>query len=88
MMVQFRTIAGHSRVFDPVPTCTGVGPVWVTSVPGCAPPWPRGVAPCSTTPIFFPTTMTSFPDYYRILNIQKSATADEIRQAYKKESLK
>ena len=32
--------------------------------------------------------MTSFPDYYRILNIQKSATADEIRQAYKKESLK
>ncbi|TCD67035.1 hypothetical protein EIP91_000655 [Steccherinum ochraceum] len=32
--------------------------------------------------------MSSFPDYYAILNVSKVATTDEIRQAYKKESLK
>ncbi|KAL0951014.1 hypothetical protein HGRIS_007755 [Hohenbuehelia grisea] len=30
----------------------------------------------------------SLPDYYKLLNITKSATQDEIRQAYKKESLR
>jgi curved DNA-binding protein CbpA len=29
-----------------------------------------------------------FPDYYLVLNIDKSATTEEIRQAYKKESLR
>ncbi|KIJ68304.1 hypothetical protein HYDPIDRAFT_173062 [Hydnomerulius pinastri MD-312] len=32
--------------------------------------------------------MSSFPDYYAILGISKTATADEVRQAYKKESLR
>ena len=32
--------------------------------------------------------MSSFPDYYGLLNISKDATSDEIRTAYKKESLK
>lgn len=32
--------------------------------------------------------MPEFPDYYRLLNVTSSATQDEIRQAYKKESLK
>ncbi|TRM65733.1 DnaJ domain-containing protein [Schizophyllum amplum] len=32
--------------------------------------------------------MSSFPDYYRILNVERAATADEVRQAYKRESLK
>jgi len=32
--------------------------------------------------------MTDFPDYYRILDIPGTATQEEIRQAYKKESLK
>jgi len=32
--------------------------------------------------------MSEFPDYYRLLNVTASATPDEIRQAYKKESLK
>ena len=32
--------------------------------------------------------MSSFPDYYTILGVQKTATSDEVRQAYKKESLK
>jgi len=32
--------------------------------------------------------MSEFPDYYRLLNVTASATQDEIRQAYKKESLK
>jgi len=31
---------------------------------------------------------STFPDYYKLLNVTKSATADEIRQAYKKESLR
>ncbi|OAX40098.1 DnaJ-domain-containing protein [Rhizopogon vinicolor AM-OR11-026] len=32
--------------------------------------------------------MSSFPDYYALLNVQKTATAEEIRQAYKRESLR
>ncbi|THH20848.1 hypothetical protein EW146_g602 [Bondarzewia mesenterica] len=32
--------------------------------------------------------MSSFPDYYSILNVSKTATTEEIRQAYRKESLK
>lgn len=32
--------------------------------------------------------MSSFPDYYALLNVPITATTDEIRQAYKKESLK
>ncbi|KAI0651721.1 DnaJ domain-containing protein [Trametes meyenii] len=32
--------------------------------------------------------MSSFPDYYKLLNVQKNATVDEIRTAYKKESLR
>ena len=33
--------------------------------------------------------MTStFPDYYAILNVAQTATVDEIRMAYKKESLR
>ncbi|KIM85386.1 hypothetical protein PILCRDRAFT_817394 [Piloderma croceum F 1598] len=32
--------------------------------------------------------MSSFPDYYGLLNVSKNATTDEIRTAYKKESLK
>ncbi|KAL4268157.1 J domain-containing protein [Pleurotus pulmonarius] len=32
--------------------------------------------------------MSQFPDYYKLLNVTKSATQDEIRQAYKKESLR
>ncbi|KAL6302200.1 DnaJ domain-containing protein [Sparassis latifolia] len=32
--------------------------------------------------------MSTFPDYYRLLNISQSATEDDIRQAYKRESLK
>jgi len=31
---------------------------------------------------------SSIPDYYKLLNITKSATQDQIRQAYRKESLK
>ena len=30
----------------------------------------------------------SFPDYYAILNVSASATTEQIRQAYKKESLR
>jgi len=32
--------------------------------------------------------MSRFPDYYKLLNVSKSATQDEIRTAYKKESLR
>lgn len=32
--------------------------------------------------------MSQFPDYYKLLNIPKTATSDDIRQAYKRESLK
>jgi len=32
--------------------------------------------------------MSQFPDYYAVLNLDISATTDEIRQAYKKESLR
>ncbi|KAJ7246266.1 DnaJ domain-containing protein [Mycena haematopus] len=32
--------------------------------------------------------MSRFPDYYKLLNVAKSATQDEIRTAYKKESLR
>lgn len=34
------------------------------------------------------TTMSQFPDYYKLLNISKSATQEEVRQAYRKESLR
>ena len=38
----------------------------------------------------FPTTMTSstLPDYYAFLNIPQTATAEEVRIAYRRESLK
>jgi curved DNA-binding protein CbpA len=32
--------------------------------------------------------MSTFPDYYALLNCSKTATQDEIRQAYKRESLR
>lgn len=32
--------------------------------------------------------MATFPDYYAVLRVQKTVTADEIRQAYKRESLR
>ncbi|KIK06856.1 hypothetical protein K443DRAFT_129441 [Laccaria amethystina LaAM-08-1] len=32
--------------------------------------------------------MSQFPDYYKLLNIPRTATQDEVRQAYKKESLR
>ncbi|KAG7099350.1 hypothetical protein E1B28_001206 [Marasmius oreades] len=32
--------------------------------------------------------MSQFPDYYRLLGISRTATQDEIRQAYKQESLR
>ncbi|KIJ21625.1 hypothetical protein PAXINDRAFT_123604, partial [Paxillus involutus ATCC 200175] len=32
--------------------------------------------------------MSSFPDYYSILSVSKKASAEEIRQAYRKESLR
>jgi len=32
--------------------------------------------------------MASFPDYYNVLDVPKSASTEDIRQAYKKESLK
>ncbi|EGO01762.1 hypothetical protein SERLA73DRAFT_177243 [Serpula lacrymans var. lacrymans S7.3] len=32
--------------------------------------------------------MAALPDYYALLGVQQSASADEIRQAYKKESLR
>ena len=32
--------------------------------------------------------MASFPDYYDILHVSKDASTEDIRQAYKKESLK
>jgi len=31
---------------------------------------------------------SQFPDYYKLLNISQSATQDEVRQAYRKESLR
>ncbi|KAF5312989.1 hypothetical protein D9619_003152 [Psilocybe cf. subviscida] len=40
-------------------------------------------------PLFPSTNMPDkFPDYYTLLNIQKTATQDEVRQGYRKESLK
>jgi len=32
--------------------------------------------------------MASFPDYYGILNVPKGASTEDIRQAYRRESLK
>jgi curved DNA-binding protein CbpA len=32
--------------------------------------------------------MASFPDYYDILNVPKNASSEDIRQAYRRESLK
>ncbi|KAF9569704.1 DnaJ-domain-containing protein [Agrocybe pediades] len=32
--------------------------------------------------------MSQFPDYYKLLNLNKNATQEEVRQAYRKESLK
>lgn len=36
----------------------------------------------------FARVMSQFPDYYAILSIPKTATAEEIRSAYKRESLR
>ena len=33
-------------------------------------------------------TMSTFPDYYKLLNVPQNASIDDIRTAYKKESLK
>ncbi|KAF8622232.1 hypothetical protein AX15_007172 [Amanita polypyramis BW_CC] len=35
-----------------------------------------------------PSNQSEFPDYYKFLNIPKTASQDEVRQAYKTESLK
>ena len=43
-------------------------------------------SPTATVPIAL--TMTTFPDYYSLLNVSQTASIDEIRAAYKKESLK
>jgi len=40
----------------------------------------------SFVPSFF--TMSSFPDYYKLLGITSTATQEQVRQAYRKESLK
>ncbi len=37
--------------------------------------------------VLLSTTMSTFPDYYEILKVDPSATDDEVRTAYKRESL-
>jgi preprotein translocase subunit Sec63 len=43
-----------------------------------------------TSQIYLSMTANSseFPDYYKLLNVPKTASQDDIRQAYKRESLK
>ena len=39
-------------------------------------------------PPSYTTPMSDFPDYYAILSVPRTATTEEIRSAYKKESLR
>lgn len=50
-------------------------------------------AECSTHPTLTTTNLnlkmaSEFPDYYALLGLQSSASQDEVRQAYKRESLR
>lgn len=55
-------------------------------------PWFKTVSTrelqCAVFASLFPTTMSEFVDYYALLGIPKTASSDEVRQAYKRESLR